>query len=62
MESASWSLRLAFALAVASLLWTAAIALTHHTRVVAGRAGHTTPDIAIVRSSAPAPLHAPSAR
>ena len=60
MESASWSLRLAFALAVASLIWAGAIALTN--RVVAGRAGHPTPDAAIARSSGPAGSHADSAR
>ena len=60
MESTSWSLRLAFALAVASLLWAGAITLTN--RVVAGRAGHTTPDVAIDRPSLPAGSHEASAR
>ena len=46
MESASWSLRLAFALAVASLIWAGAIALADG--LVAGRAGHATPDAVMV--------------
>jgi hypothetical protein len=50
MESTSWSLRLAFALAIASLIWAAAIAMTAPTSVVAGRAGHPMPDAAIARS------------
>lgn len=60
MESTSWSLRLAFALAVASLIWAGAVALTN--RVVPGRAGHPTPEAAIARSSVPAGSHAASAR
>ena len=60
MESASWSLRLALAIMIASLIWAGAIALTN--RVVAGRAGHPTPDVAIARSSVPAGSHADSAR
>jgi hypothetical protein len=54
MESTSWSLRLALALVVASLIWAAAIALTRQTRVVADRAGRATPDVAIPRPSVPA--------
>ena len=60
MESTSWSLRLAFALAVASLIWAGAVALSD--RFVAGRAGHPTPDAAIARSSVPGASHAASAR
>ncbi len=60
MESASWSLRLALALVVASAIWAGAIALTD--RLVAGRAGRLQAPVAIARSSAPARLHAPPAR
>ena len=62
MESTSWSLRLAFALIVASLIWAAAIALTPQTRVVAGRAGLATRDVAIPRPSVPSGSPALSAR
>jgi hypothetical protein len=60
MESASWSLRLALALVVASAIWAGAIALTN--KVVAGRAGQPTPGVAIARTSVPAGSHAASAR
>jgi hypothetical protein len=59
MESASWSLRLALAIMIASLIWAGAIALTN--RVVAGRAG-AMPTDAIARRTVPAGSHAAAAR
>jgi hypothetical protein len=58
-ESASWSLRLILALAVATAIWVGAIALTNS--VVAGRAGNMPTD-AIARTSVPAGSHAAAAR